>query len=165
MNIKVGQIVRPQGIKGELKVRMLSVSQFFEKGKLLYIDDQQYKIVSSRANGDFAVIKLDNVNDCNMAESMRDKLVYADKASVVLPNNQYFYDDLIGCMLVDEQEQRLGEIVDIENYGASDILHIKSKEDTTQCPFVNGLFVHVDVQNKKIQVSTQKYLELTNYED
>ena len=68
--LKVGQIVKPQGIKGEVKVIPLTddVTRFL-KLKTVYIDGTIVKVGGVKIASDSIIMSLIGVNDRNSAES------------------------------------------------------------------------------------------------
>ena len=161
--ISIGKVLRPQGIKGEIKVEPLSDPQFFCAIKKIFIDDIEYEIISASVRGEFVYLKLSKVDSRNRAEDLRDKILYVPKKDLpTLKEGQFFYADLVDCDLYDENEKKLGSIVGVENYGASDLLeiHFEGQFGSTLCPYVEGLIVSADISNKKIIVSEKRLKEL-----
>lgn len=166
MEIQLGKILKPQGIKGELKVFPMSNPEFFKKVSFVKINGQELKIERVSIRDDGVYLKLDKINNRNEAECYRDKIILVDRE--ILPElnkGQYFYDDLIGCEIVFADGEKVGEIVDIENYGTADIFEIKQGFGTILVPFVDGLFDSIDTKSKQITVNRKRFLEVTDYED
>ena len=61
--------------------------------------------------------------------------------------------------MFDENNQHIGEVLSVQNYGASDILEVKDKWATFLVPFIKEVFVDVDINAKKITVNRKKYEE------
>lgn len=53
------------------------------------------------------------------------------------------------------QEEYVGTIKDIENYGANDIITFYNMGKIYTMAYVDDLFLEVDIQNKKIIVSSK----------
>ncbi|MBQ1419095.1 MAG: hypothetical protein IIY95_06765 [Firmicutes bacterium] len=72
--IKLGKITAPQGIKGEVRVYSYTdeLTRFSEIEAVL-LDGQKRKIQNTRYMKNMAVLKLEGVDDRNMAESLRNK--------------------------------------------------------------------------------------------
>ncbi|MDE6293414.1 MAG: ribosome maturation factor RimM, partial [Clostridiales bacterium] len=100
--ITVGQIVKPQGVRGEVKVRaMTNDPSRFCVLKSVYIDGCVYKINAVRVSSDDVYLKLSGVEDRNAAELLRGKYVTIDRAAAVaLDDGEFFIDDVVGATLV-----------------------------------------------------------------
>ena len=74
--LQIGEIVRPQGIRGEVKLRAMSSDpDRYARLKSVYLlvkgQYVEHKVVKGRCAGGFAVLQLDGVNDRNEAETLR----------------------------------------------------------------------------------------------
>lgn len=110
----IGRVVKPQGIKGEVKVLLLTDGFFSVKNlKEAYIGDKLYKINSIKDAGvPCAFLGLQGVTDRNAAEALRGAEVYADKSLINKDKNAYFIEDLIGLTLY-AGEDKIGTIQDV----------------------------------------------------
>lgn len=110
----IGRVVKPQGIKGEVKVLLLTDGFFSVKNlKEAYIGDKLYKINSIKDAGvPCAFLGLQGVTDRNAAEALRGAEVYADKSLINKDKNAYFIEDLIGLTLY-AGEDKIGRIQDV----------------------------------------------------
>ena len=166
MKVELGKILKPQGIKGELKVQPLSNPDYLKSIQDVTLNGQPVKIEKCSIREGYAYIMLNICKDRNTAETLRDAIISVDKESLPdLDEGQYFYEDLIGCQIYDEANNLIGEILDIENYGSADIFVIKQGFTTIDCPFVDGVFKAIDTKQKKVIVDKQKFTEVTDYEN
>lgn len=166
MKIELGKILKPQGIKGELKVLPLSLPDYLKSVELVEVNGREANILSCSIREGYVYIKLDICNDRDTAETLRDCVISAEKESLPdLAEGQYFYDDLIGCNVYFEDGEFVGEIVDIENYGSADIFVIKNGLNLINCPYVNNVFKSFDTKQKRIIANRKDFNEVTNYED
>lgn len=110
----IGRVVKPQGIKGEVKVLLLTDGFFSVKNlKEAYIGDKLYKINSIKDAGvPCAFLGLQDICDRNAAEALRGADVYADKSLINKDKNAYFIEDLIGLTLY-AGEDKIGTIQDV----------------------------------------------------
>lgn len=163
----VGKIVKPQGIKGELKVQpLVSDLNNFLDFKTILIDGQTYTVKSVRIHEGFVYVLLKEVTDRNMSETFREKIIEVDKTALPsLDEGFYYITDLEGCNIFFEDGEKLGKVKEVQNFGASDILVIKSGSEEILCPFLKKVFLDVDINAKKIIANKQKFLEVTQSED
>ena len=164
--MQIGKVLKPQGIKGEIKVLPLSNPDFFKEIEYVSINGTQAKIESASIREDGVYLKLDIIRDRNDAEEYRDAILSVEREALPdLEDGQFFYEDLIGCEVFFEDGERVGEIINIENYGSKDIFEIHHGFSNTLCPFVEDVFTNIDTKTKKIIANRKKYLEVTDYED
>lgn len=68
-----------------------------------------------------------------------------------LPEGQYYWVDLIGLNVLNEQGEALGEVTDVTSNGAQDVLVLQQGEVERLIPFINGPIVKsVDLAAKRI---------------
>ncbi len=166
MKIELGKILKPQGIKGELKVLPISLPEYLKSVELVEVDGKEAKILSCSLRDGFAYVMLDICKDRDTAETLRDKIIKADKDDLPdLADGQFFYEDLIGCKVYFEDGEFVGEIVDIENYGSADIFVIKNGLNIINCPYVGEVFKDIDTKLKRITANKKDFEGVTKYED
>lgn len=154
--IKIGVIAKPQGIKGELKLFTENSADRYIDLESVYIDDVEKKISSIVARGGFIYLQLEGVTDRNSAELLRGKEVFVKEEILGdLKENEFYFKDLIGCSVFDEQENKIGELVDIEQYGAADVISINERNIIFSVPFIDEIFI--SVTPKKIIIKREEY--------
>lgn len=166
MKIEIGKVLKAQGIKGELKLACFVDDAVMLKGlKQVYIGTNTYAVNHVRCDGKFCYMLLDGVIDRNMAESLRNWTVYADKDAVDLPKNRYFIDDLIGCKVSSSDGQIVGEVMDILQYGSADVFVCRNDGKEVSFPFLNDLVLKVNIDSKSILLDAKRLSEVAVYED
>lgn len=164
MKIEVAVILKPQGLKGELKVKPLvnnlsavKNATHFYLGK----DLQKVKVIASSFRNDFLYLFLENSKSIDDAETLRNVTLYLSKEDLQpKDNDEYLIDDLIGCAVVDEQGKKLADLESIEQYGAADVLFVRGEGRLWMVPFIHDLVKKVDIQNKTIVFDKALYWEI-----
>ena len=64
--------------------------------------------------------------------------------------NEYYVGDLIGCKFLIKENNNVGEVTDIKNYGAGDMFEIKLNNKNYLIPFNKENIISVDLKNKEI---------------
>lgn len=173
--VTVGVIVRPFGIRGELKVR--SETDFpevrFQPGARLHwwlppkpqTDDaeltqtrkrpprtrppQACVIKSARWHGEHLVIELEGVDTRDQAEVLRGAwLLIPPEERMPLEQGQYYIDDLIGMEVFTESGERIGKLKNVRQGAAYDFYDIGAYT----IPAVEEYILEVDVPNKRMVV-------------
>ena len=159
---KIGNIVNFFGLKGELKVSVLSSTAEvrFAKGKKVYLTDpsgekKAFTISSSRAKNErIYIIGLEGYDDINDIQSFIGQDIFAN---VRAPKGTFFYDDLVGRNVFSLNGGKdYGKVSQVTQMPAADYLIVESK----YIPFQREIFIdHVDSKEKKIYL-TEKGEEL-----
>jgi 16S rRNA processing protein RimM len=154
----VGQVLKPQGIKGEIKVKSISPeSDRFKNLKKIYIQKENlesYSIASVRISNKFVFLKLLGISNREEAESLRGYDILIDKSDLIeLLPDEYFVHDLIDCTVFSEEGFELGKIVEISQLRSNDIYIVKNKiGNEILIPAVKNVIKQVDLEKKIITV-------------
>ena len=96
----VGEILKPQGVRGEIKVRPITndPDRFWDLERVYLKQGERYEARAmrcTRVHDDFAYITLEGVNDRNGAEALRGVLLYVRREeAVALSEDENFICDL-----------------------------------------------------------------------
>ena len=141
--LSVAIVSKPQGIKGELKCKLLTdvLAVFNGENKDFYIEQRYFKAEHMRVSQGFLYIKFQEIETRNDAELFRNKKIFIDKEKLSDKlEEEILLDDLIGKVLYDTENSIVGQVVDCENYGASDILTILEQGHSYQVPFLKEIY-------------------------
>ena len=157
----VGTVLKPQGIRGEIKIKPFTDSaETFRSFKRVFLDGEEYKLLSVRTGDGFVYAALRGVPDRNAAELLRGKEVTVPREDVpVLPAGSYYIADLLGSEIVTETGERLGTLTDITQAG-TDVYTMSEGGREILFPAAKGVIVNVDVENKKITVNGKRFSEV-----
>ena len=161
----IGEVLKPQGIRGELKVK--TFTDYPEDVKAfgtVYIDDKSYKILSFRVGPDGAAyLGLRGIPDRNAAELFRGKkLEGAREDAPELEEGRYYIVDIIGLSCETEEGEVLGVVERIDNL-ASDVYTIEKAGKRILFPAVKGVIAKVDIANGKLIVKKSVFDEIAVY--
>ena len=161
MELVIGKIVKPQGIRGEVKVKPYTDSgEQFKALKRVFIGGEEYKILSVRVAPDAVFLGLRGVPDRNAAELLRDKELTIPREEAPEPEEGcYYIADLLGSEIVTEEGEVLGVLKDIRQ-AATDVYTLVSGEKEIMFPAAKGVILLIDVELKKIVVDKKRYLEV-----
>ena len=107
--LMLGTVVKPQGVRGEVKVRhetgdperFLDLETVYRKQGEAYLP---LRVLDARVNGDDVFITLDGVNDRDAAETLRGTELYIDREHArPLRDNEVYIADMLGLRAVDTQ--------------------------------------------------------------
>ncbi|HBW12472.1 MULTISPECIES: ribosome maturation factor RimM [Proteiniclasticum] len=149
--LTIGEITKPHGIKGEVKVFPLTDDiQRFKKLKRVFIDGQEVKVSYVTVGHDRAILRLEGVDSVEEAEKLRKKLLVVPREEAVkLEEDSYFIEDLKDCTVYDEEGLELGKVADVIQTGANDVYWIKKPKELL-IPAIRDVVLSVDVEAEKI---------------
>lgn len=164
--IEIGAVAKPQGIKGEIKLRLFADGFDSVKNiKKVEINSIEYDVAYIKsAGGQEAILKLVGVDDRNFAETLRRMEVYADRAQLSIAADCYFVSDVLGCVLCLDSGKELGEIYDIVG-GNVDYYYVKTAEGNAVFPLLKDLNVKIDTTNRRVTVNAKRFTEVVMYEN
>lgn len=164
MELLIGIITKPQGIKGELKLKDLTDGEnSLCNLKEVYIDGLCYKVLHKRYSGTDLFLSLRGIADRNEAETFRGKEVYALREQVTKEEDSYFIVDVLGCSVYTDKGDFIGEVEDITS-SRTDVYFVRGKR-LAVFPMIKALEPIFDIPNKKITVNAERLAEVVFYED
>ncbi|MCL2570513.1 MAG: ribosome maturation factor RimM [Firmicutes bacterium] len=153
-NLLIGIILKPRGLKGELKVKILTNKpEVFFDLEHVFLDDTKHDVVSSSIQNGFGYITLKGLNKFELVDDLRDQNVYITKDQMIIEDDEVLVTDLIGFAVVDTLGKVLGTLRAIENYGAGEILVVN---DELNIPYEDDFIMETNMTEKKIVVKTSK---------
>ena len=150
----VGKIVNTHGLKGE--IRVLSSTDFpeerFAPGTSLYIEKNgqkptQVTIRTHRTHKTFDLLTLEGIDSINEAEPLVGCLLKVNEKDLQdLPEEEYYYHQIIGLSVKNETGEKLGSIKEILSPGANDVWVVQreGKKDLL-LPYIDDVVLNVDL--------------------
>lgn len=162
----VGEVLRPQGIKGQVKIKPYTDDpERFEALDHVFIEQEGEYLsvpledVQVRPDGVYA--RLQGAPDRNAAEVQRGWQLYVDRAHArELDENETFICDLIGCAVVDLEGQSIGKITDVLQPGGNDVYVIRTPMGEMLLPALRHVVPEVDVEKGIVRVDASRLPEV-----
>lgn len=152
--IDIGTLVNFHGVRGEVKI--LSSSDFtnerFAVGQTVMINDETYTITRYRKHKNFHMLTFEGVTNLNDVEHLKGHTVYQalDAIDIELPEGQYHYEDIIGCEVINlDNNETLGEVTSIIPTGSKDVFVVSDKY---MIPNVDDFIKLIDIERKRIEI-------------
>jgi len=156
--VTIGQIVAFFGLRGELKVRLLTdIPNRFEQLEAVYVgpDQQRYSIEHVRPyKGEMIILKLLGIDDANDAEALRlQDLVLPASQLAELPEGSYYQHDILGLTVLTLSNQQLGQIADIIETGSNDVYLIKGPDgEQVMIPAIKEVVKQIDLIRRTMYI-------------
>ncbi|MEL6608581.1 MAG: ribosome maturation factor RimM [Pseudomonadota bacterium] len=154
--ICVGAIAGAYGVNGEVRFKSFCADPFAmgDYGPLESEDrTQTFQIQIDRAGKAELIGRLSDVRSKEDADALKGTRLYVDRATLPdLPDDEYYYSDLIGLTVVDPGGAALGTVKQVVNHGATDILEIAvpGQSETAMLPFTMAAVPTVDLSKGRI---------------
>jgi 16S rRNA processing protein RimM len=147
----VGEIIKAQGIKGELKVIPLTDNpgRFGQLRRVFFRQAEKWRelyIQSYRLYKEFVFLKFDGVNDLTAAEDLGRGLLYIPREErPVPPAGRYYQDQILGLKVVTVTGEFLGEVDQIFQTGANDVYSVKLQTRQVLIPALKSVVRRIDL--------------------
>ena len=160
--ITIAKVLKPQGVKGELKLEVyMDDLGFYKSLKQVIINNTTYDVVTCTVRQGFGYITLKGLVDRTEAENFRGKILKVTRDNgPQLQENEYLVEDMLGMKVVDDNGNYLGDVKDIEQYGAADVYVVYGRGGVFSFPFINALIVSVDNDTRTITVDSKVLSEV-----
>lgn len=164
--IQIGQLKKPYGIKGWLWVFSHTDNRedifdmqpwWIKTAKGM----QTVTVTKWRKQGSGLVIQLAEVPDRNIAETMNGVSLWANKQTLTpAEEGEYYWSDLIGLQVCTQDACILGNISELFETGAHDIMVVKPSADSIDdeqrlIPWHKQTVITVDLTTKTVVVDWQ----------
>ncbi|MCR5056833.1 MAG: ribosome maturation factor RimM [Clostridia bacterium] len=163
--LTIGTIVNVHGVRGEVKVipDTDDVNRFRKLKKVLLFSGgvrREVEVKGVKFSNKFVILKFDGIDDRDTADKMRGiELQVERKDAIKLPEGRYFIGDLIGCLVVEDNGDRLGTITDVIPGAGSDIYDVDCGEGKNiLIPVLEDVVLSVDIEAAIVTVKLPKGL-------
>ena len=152
----VGAIGGSFGVHGEVRLKSFCADPAaIADYTPLYTEDgrafAQVVLTGQMKNGFTA--RLDGVVTKEDADALRNVSLYAERSVMPsLPDDEYYYADLIGMTVLDTGGVTLGTVKNVMDHGAGDLLEIAvpAQAETVLLPFTQAAVPTVDLATRRI---------------
>ena len=127
----VGFLRRAHGLRGEIIMDLhTDFPERLRSGRKLFVgeDHKPMTLTGARPHAKGMLVKLKGIETPEEVGEFRNQWVYVKAADVpALPEGQIYQHELFGFKVVDENDQPLGELVEIIETGANDVYVVKDE--------------------------------------
>lgn len=166
-NILIGKILKPQGIKGEVKVMAYTndLDRFLHYSKFI-IDNKNYVVKKIRHDNSCAYILFDDIINMNSAEMLRNKELYiCDSDLPKLSDNEYYLYELVDSKILSTTGRELGKIVFVNDDTRNTVVNAIINGRKAAFPLVKKTISKFDRINRILEVFEKELYEVTLFED
>jgi 16S rRNA processing protein RimM len=155
-DVLIGEVLRPQGLSGELKVYPLTTdphrfsklhSVILQSGKIV----KSFKVIAARVQMNFVYLTVEGIESKDQAERYRGWKIFIDRSEVPPLQDGWYYFELEG-MQVYEADVLLGTLSEILETGSNDVYVVKGPKGEICVPALKSVVLHVDVEGRRMDV-------------
>ena len=167
----MGEIDRPQGIRGEVKVRQYTddPERFYDLDVVFLKRGESYDEVNvedARVQGDDVYLKLEGIDDRNEAEKLRNIQLWVDRENAVeLGEDEVFIADILGAKAFDTKGNPVGVLKDVLTPGGVDVFVLKTPKGTLMFPALKEVLLEMNADEGKLVLDENRLEEVALYED
>jgi len=154
--VHVGYVRKAHGIKGSVIVRPLTddPDQRWTPGAVVTSDAEppvDYTVVSASDHPAGLLVHFAGVEDRNTSESLKGtSFTIPSDERRDLGDGEYWPDDLVGCTVVNDQDEILGTVESVVFGAAQDRLVVRTESGTIEVPLVDAIVPLVDIPGRRI---------------
>ncbi len=153
-------------VRGAVKVKLHNpASAALTRGEILTLDTgagppRQLRFQLHGAVKGGVVITLQGVQTPEEAAALRGARIRVARAALApLAEGEFYYVDLLGCAVQDEAGAPLGEVAEVFEAGAADVLVVRQGEAERLIPLVEAWICEVDLLRRLIRVRGAEQFE------
>lgn len=154
-HVLLGMIGTAHGIKGEVSITTYTEdpASILDYGPLTD-GTRTIEIIDLRVTPKTVIAVLEGVTDRTAAEAFRNTPLYVPRSALPAPKDDdaYYFEDLKGMTVVDGKGATFGVVIDVVNFGAGDLIEIRSEghSDTEYFAFTDAVVPHVDLKARRL---------------
>ncbi len=170
-HLVIGEITKPQGVHGEVKIRPITCDyERFEGLKTAYLKRgdsfEEIHLTVNRISFDAVFVNIAGIADRNQAEGLRGELIYIDRAHAVeLDEDSSFICDLIGLHGVVDDGRDLGTLRDVLQPGGNDVYVFQGPLGEVLVPALKSVVKRVDLEAEEIILIGQRLDEVAVFDE
>ena len=149
--LEVGVVVGTHGLRGDLKIRPLPTGDLALPGaRSVYLKDSHGRLVEHTAvrsslHKQNVLLRLKGLEDISRVESLVGSSVWMAKDELPeLEDDQFYWSDLEGLNVIDEQLGEIGRVVGMFTTPAHDILEVVGSRGEVLIPAIEPFLVAIN---------------------
>lgn len=153
----VGEILKPWGYRGEVKVRIITAfPNRLVKHKIVYLgkEARAFAVERARLHSGFAIFKFAGCDTPEAAAKLRGAVVQIPvEEAAPLRAGQYYYHQIIGLQVFTTEGEPLGTVEQILETGANDVYLVRRPNGTELLlPAIKEVIRAIDLERRAITV-------------
>lgn len=163
--ITIGQIVRPQGTRGEVKILPMTdvPERFYHLKKATLADraDNRMEVEVERATyiQQSVILKLKGVDTVHDADRLRNMFLLVQSNEVYpLPEGQYSLFEILRLEVLTELAERIGRVENVIQLKSNDVYVVRSVKGEVLIPAIKEIVKAIDTEGGRIIIDPMEGL-------
>ena len=151
--LEAGKIINTHGVAGAVKIESWCDSPaVFTSLNTVYFKEggsfRPCKVLRASVLGKGIMAYLEGFSSFDDANAARNRILYAARADLPLPEGSHFIADLKGLPVIDRKSGRVyGQLKDVDQSGFHDLYVIETENGTVLLPAVEEFVAEVSLEN------------------
>jgi len=155
-DVLVGEVLKPHGVRGNIKVYPIThdVKRFKKLKQVILSDGQtreEFKVTGVSVQSNLVFLALEGIDSRDMAEKYRGWKVYIDRKDVPPLPDGWYYFELEGLAVYDGEEY-LGVLKQVLETGANDVYVVEGPKGEICIPALKSVVLNVDIPAGRMEV-------------
>jgi 16S rRNA processing protein RimM len=145
--LAVARILGPKGLAGAVRVEVLTDwPDRLAAGAELWLEGatQPMRIARIETGGRSTVLHLEGIGDRAAAETLVGR--YLEAPARTLPDDAYYWDDLVGLRVEEEDGTPVGELVEVFRAGGAEVYRVVGDQGERLVPALRSAVVRIDLE-------------------
>jgi 16S rRNA processing protein RimM len=152
--LAVARIIGAKGLAGAVRVELLTDwPERIEPGAELWLEGSPtpMRILRIETGGRLTVLHLDGIADRDAAEQLSGR--YLEALAQPLPDETYYWDDLVGLRVEEPDGTAVGELVEVFRAGGAEVYRIVGDAGERLVPGLRSAVVRIDLEENLMVVA------------
>jgi len=146
--IEFGRVAGSYGVRGWMKVRV-DEPELLARQRRWWLDGNEYAVQETRPHSGTLLAKLAGIETPEQARGFKGKPVVIERPAPAA--GEYYWSDLVGLEVVNEEGVVLGVVKQMSHNGAHEVMEV-SGDKARLLPWVPAYVKRVDLQKRRIEV-------------
>ncbi len=155
--LTIGKITKPHGVRGEVRVLPLTdTPERFTWLEHVYLGHDDPKLVaveSVRRHKNSILLKLVGYENRTEAEALRGQFLQVTEAEAIpLEEGEYYLFQLEGLLVVTDDGERLGRVVEVIETGANNVFRVSGNRGDVLLPDIDDVVLDINFDDGRMTV-------------
>lgn len=150
----MGRVTGPYGVKGWIKIQPYTEDlEGLCEYKTWWVGGQERAVLEAAVHSATVIAQISGVENREEAALLKgSEIAIPRNALPAIAADEFYWADLIGLEVVNEQEEVLGKVAGHLSTGAHDVMRVVDGETERLLPFVEAVVRKVDMAARRIRV-------------
>ena len=156
---ELGNVVKSHGLNGEVSIKIdADYPEAYDEMESVLLEQNgrlvPFFIETYSRNGEFALVKFEDINSREQADELKHCRLFLPIADLPeLPEDQFYYHEIKGYKVVDEQQGELGKVSEVYDMAAQALIAMDYQGKEVLIPITDTIVKLADKKEGILHVS------------